>query len=367
MRISIEEWSAVRKEEFAIAITVRYDAACYSFPAKIPESAMKFQVFTDFDAYEDAIQHADVRMTLHRRDRPEWAVGQMSLGPMNLQWGTSGGGMVSEGEIRPGGYALFVPLNNCSTNGVNGSRLNEGSIMVAAAGAEFCISADGWNDWFSLFVPHGCLHEETAGIEKGITPACRIVHLGSRRLRLVRHQVYKLIASGNGDDKQHPACEAAEIALHRLAESAISQAWFDECAVRGRPMVDRQGVVSLVINSLAATPEKAARVRDLAHAAKVSERTIHRAFRDWFGIGPVRYLRLRQLHSVRDALLAANPATTTVTNVLLRHEIDQFGRFAGVYRSLFGELPSETLRRGANLPQRRQSHASTLNTTLTTQ
>jgi AraC family ethanolamine operon transcriptional activator len=60
----------------------------------------------------------------------------------------------------------------------------------------------------------------------------------------------------------------------------------------------------------------------------------------------MRYARLRQIHAVRDALLAADPNSTTVTSVLVEHDIHQFGRFAGVYRSLFGELPSETLSRG---------------------
>lgn len=54
--------------------------------------------------------------------------------------------MVSEGEIRPWGLALFVPLSHCTTNGVNGRRLCAGSPMVAAPGSEFCISADGAND-----------------------------------------------------------------------------------------------------------------------------------------------------------------------------------------------------------------------------
>ncbi|WP_161604365.1 AraC family transcriptional regulator [Roseiconus nitratireducens] len=307
---------------------------------------MKYQVFADFDAYEDAIQHAAVRMTLHRRDRPRWAVGQMSLGRMHLQWGTSGGGMVTEGEILPGGYALFVPLNHWSTNGVNGSRLNEGSMMVASAGAEFCISADGWNDWLTLFVPTGNLGKDTLSIGEGITPACRVVHLGNHRLRLVRHRIRELIKSSVGGE-QHSAVEAAELELHQLAKSAVMHALFDEDRGLGRPMLDRQGVVRMVTSAIAldAAPEKTARVRDLIDAAKVSERTLHRAFQDWFGISPVRYLRLRQLHSVRDALLAANPETTTVTDVFVRHDIRQFGRFAGVYRTLFGELPSQTLSR----------------------
>lgn len=306
---------------------------------------MKYQVFADFDAYEDAIQHAAVRMTLHRRDRPSWAVGQMSLGPMNLQWGTSGGGMVSEGEIRPGGFALFVPLSNYATNGVNGSRLDEGSIMVAAAGAEFCISADGWNDWCSIFVPHQSLQGDVASSKKEVAPACPVVHLGSRRMRQVRSHVHKLIQSRDAEQVAQAACDAAEKALYQFAKSAIRLAWLSEPPGRGRPTLDRQAVVALVAKVLATTPEQTVRIRDLARAANISERTLHRAFHDWFGISPARYLRLRQLHNVRDALLAANPGSTNVTNVLVQHGMDQFGRCAGQYRSLFGELPSQTLSR----------------------
>ncbi len=218
--------------------------------------------------------------------------------------------------------------------------------MVAAAGAEFCISADGWNDWLTLFVPNGNLGEDTLGMDEGITPACRVVQLGNHRLRLVRDRIRELINSSVGDE-QHPAVEAAELELYQLAKSAVTQALFDDGRGRGRPMVDRQGVVCMVANALAldATPEKTARVRDLTDAAKVSERTLYRAFHDWYGISPVRYLRLQKLHSVRDALLAANPDTTTVTDVFVQHDIRHFGRFAGVYRTLFGELPSQTLSR----------------------
>ena len=117
---------------------------------------MNYEIFTEFDACEAAIRHAQVQMTLHRQEREQWAVGETSIGPLHLQWGRSGDNMVPEGEIRPGGRVLFVPLTKWSTNGVNGRRLKEGSITVAESGAEFCISAGGWNDWFLLFIPQDC-------------------------------------------------------------------------------------------------------------------------------------------------------------------------------------------------------------------
>lgn len=316
---------------------------------------MNYQIFSDFDAYEDAIQHANVRMTLHHRDRPEWAVGQMSLGPMDLQWGTSGGGMVTEGQIRPGGYALFVPLNNWSTNRVNGRRLSESSIMVAASGSEFCISADGWNDWFSLFVSHDSRLDKSLDATESSLTGCRVANIGSRRLRSVRRAVYRLIKLVSGDEVSNPVVfRTAEATLQQLARSAFAERLLNECQARGRPMIDRRGVVRMVADDLAPTEEHAVCVRDLSEAAQISERTLHRVFHDWFGISPVRYARLRLLHSVRDALLAADPTSTTVTAIFVQHDIDQFGRFAGAYRSLFGELPSQTLHRGERRKQNKK-------------
>jgi transcriptional regulator GlxA family with amidase domain len=86
-------------------------------------------------------------------------------------------------------------------------------------------------------------------------------------------------------------------------------------------------------------------VPDLASAAGVSERTLRAAFQGYFGIGPVQFLRLRTLNQVRDSLRNCDPALTTVTDVATRFGVWELGRLARDYRLLFGELPSQTLRR----------------------
>ena len=53
----------------------------------------------------------------------------------------------------------------------------------------------------------------------------------------------------------------------------------------------------------------------------------------------------RELHGIRRILCARAPLDGTVADVLTRHGIWEFGRFAARYRRQFGELPSETLRR----------------------
>ena len=86
---------------------------------------------------------------------------------------------------------------------------------------------------------------------------------------------------------------------------------------------------------------------DIAAAAGVSVRTLTRLFARRYGMGPMRWLRTLRLDAVRRALLDADPAERSVTEVALRHGFTHLGRFAGQYRERFGETPSDTLRGGS--------------------
>ena len=77
----------------------------------------------------------------------------------------------------------------------------------------------------------------------------------------------------------------------------------------------------------------------------VSERTLRVCCEEHLGMGPIRYLWLRRIHLARRALMLADPATTTVTQIATDHGFWELGRFAVAYRKLFGESPSASLRR----------------------
>lgn len=95
---------------------------------------------------------------------------------------------------------------------------------------------------------------------------------------------------------------------------------------------------------------------DLCASADVSERTLRTVFREYFGMGPMQYLKLHRLQQVRRALCADSPNTSSVKSIALAHGFWELGRFAADYRRLFGESPAETLhstsrpwREGGNL------------------
>jgi transcriptional regulator GlxA family with amidase domain len=68
---------------------------------------------------------------------------------------------------------------------------------------------------------------------------------------------------------------------------------------------------------------------------------MNRAFRERFGIGPKAYLLRQRLSRVRAALVAA-PIDTVIADIANEHGFWHLGQFAKDYRTMFGELPSET-------------------------
>jgi AraC-like DNA-binding protein len=91
--------------------------------------------------------------------------------------------------------------------------------------------------------------------------------------------------------------------------------------------------------------DQALYVPELCVEIGASERTLRVCCQEQLGMSPKRYLLVRRMHLARQALWASSPTETTVTEIATRYGFWQFGRFAGEYNLLFGELPSTTLAR----------------------
>jgi AraC-like DNA-binding protein len=86
-------------------------------------------------------------------------------------------------------------------------------------------------------------------------------------------------------------------------------------------------------------------IPELCTEVGVSERTLRVCCQEQLGTSPKRYLLLRRMQMTHLALRQSDPTGTTVTEIATRYGFWQFGRFAGEYKSLFGELPSAVLAR----------------------
>lgn len=86
-------------------------------------------------------------------------------------------------------------------------------------------------------------------------------------------------------------------------------------------------------------------VRDLCKVNQVSERTLQYTFRSLVGITPKSYLKAIRLNGVRKELRTNHFGNRTINSIANKWGFWHMGQFAADYRRLFGELPSETLRK----------------------
>jgi len=109
------------------------------------------------------------------------------------------------------------------------------------------------------------------------------------------------------------------------------------------PLPSAMHLVWNVDDYLDAAGRRPVHISEICAQLNVSRRTLHRAFYEVLGLGPITFLRHKRLCAIHSVLRDSDPATATVAQVAVQHGFIELGRFSHYYHSLFGEYPSETL------------------------
>lgn len=89
---------------------------------------------------------------------------------------------------------------------------------------------------------------------------------------------------------------------------------------------------------------EAVHLEDLEVAAGVSRFKLFDAFRKYFALSPMAYLKKYRLSAVRQAILEQG-STCTISEIALGWGFTHLGRFSAEYRKQFDESPRQTLQR----------------------
>ena len=307
---------------------------------------MTTRTFPSPEAHAAAVQNAHLRMALLRKSSAPWTMQTLDLDHLRAQWGQAGGANLVEGTVSPGGVMIGMATQNAEVMRMNGCRLDAQSFTLQMPGDELCLSSADWHSWFSLFIPNAVLAEWSGGGEAAIVLSSRVIRVPKERAEAFQ----RVVAQLGSIVREAPAAFESPIAIdttaRKLTESVREAIWGQPIPAThpGRQAIPRRQVVRAVMDSIERRDGEYLTMTDLASAVGVSERTLRAAFQDYFGMGPVRYLKLRTLNLIRKALRGADPTVTTVTGVATQFGVWELGRLARDYHLLFGERPSETLR-----------------------
>ncbi len=112
----------------------------------------------------------------------------------------------------------------------------------------------------------------------------------------------------------------------------------DELTVDSLP-----GALQAAMSYIAEHAHRRINISDVASKAFVTPRTLQYLFRRHLETTPSNYLRIIRLKKARHELMTGDRASTTVSGAATRWGFGHTGRFAVLYREVYGESPHETL------------------------
>jgi AraC family ethanolamine operon transcriptional activator len=303
---------------------------------------MKREDFTDYEAFRASIQQVDGGWLLNGGNDWRWHRTSLEVGDCTIQIGYSQCGLITQGISSNDCYSFWIPFKSHVWRHLGG-KLDSDNIMVMEPGVEYTVTSRVADGWHSFCVPKHLIESHTR--RDPCSYSYQVTHQ-QRRADAIRQLFYRLIAAIGEHPciEFSPAAKIMEAELRSLFEPTLAPAE-DGGVARGRPRVSRREIIErskAVLEKLGSEP---IHVSELATQVGVSERTLRTTYNEYYQIGPRRYLQLRQLHAVRRDLLLSAPAEKTISDILMRWGVWEFGRFSGIYKRHFGELPSETLRR----------------------
>jgi AraC family transcriptional regulator, ethanolamine operon transcriptional activator len=307
-------------------------------------------VFNDFDEFADSIKGIAGRFVPTARSEQEWWVEVSALGRVDLQQLQIGGASTYAGDGTPDTLTLGIPMTDPKRIRIDGHALEDNSLIYLKRDQPFTFASRQATRWAGVTIG---LNGANAGQKMFDAEQVMATMDAATRAQSDPHHLDRLrqlvsrISTGDGSvDFHDPAAanSAEEEVLSTVLRTIEASTITLERHV-GRPQVSRNRVIARTLALIEAKQGQPMFIDDLCQATEVSERTLRNVFHEYFGVGPMRLLKVRQLLEIRAALLAGDPAHDAVARIAGSFGVWDFSLFARNYKSLYGEAPSASLRR----------------------
>ena len=165
--------------------------------------------------------------------------------------------------------------------------------------------------------------------------------LGASFYGMIRHLADEL-AHNEAVVKSRLVCAQLEQTLLMLILCGAQHSYRDALEATSRSVCPKHVVKAY--QYMVANARENITVADLTRVTGVSGRALYEGFRRFKGSSPIACLRAIRMQAVRKELLEGEDCGD-VTHLAARWGFTHLGRFASSYHKIFGEKPSQTLRR----------------------
>jgi len=314
-----------------------------------PKSFILNDRFTDFEEFAQTTRAWDLDFIQLDRGNFETEIIQVGVGNALLTQASFNRFIDQKGSSPPGLWTFAILTDKSSDIIWRGRQISKESVMIYSPGSEIDAQSKPGFEVYTLSYPESLLDElaQMFGIQsfRKLIESTDLITTKGSKLSKCREQTKHILSAIKEQPKKLNSKALLDEMSFGLPQQLISTLVFSRPEYHKPSYRKRDRALRRAKAYLREHAHKPVTVSDLCRVIEVSERTLRYAFLERFGVSPKSYLLAMRLNGVRRQFWHADPSTTTIADVANYWGFWHMGQFAADYRRLFGELPSETLRR----------------------
>jgi AraC-like DNA-binding protein len=305
-------------------------------------------IFTDPDDYQSGIRAVKFNFTFnHQKDfkaRLTW----VELRHVRLLRGQENLPRVAHISLTSDSVFIALPAFHGPLTICDGADVQPGEMVFHSQGQRLHQRTRGRSNWgfISLAPEHlAACSRALTGVDLMPPPVARIVRPPRRdaaHLLRLHTEACRLAETNSAIIAHQEVSRALEQELLHVLVNCLMRKDLHRYNATNRRHAD---VIERFENLLETHLEHHLPMSKLCKTIGVPERTFRMCCAKFLGMSPNRYLRQRRLNMVHAILRHAEQPPASVEEVARRYGFSELGRFAAIYRTVFGELPSTTLQR----------------------
>ena len=276
------------------------------------------------------------------------ALTELMLGQVQLFLESSSHALVQTCKTWAGATWFGIPVHNRQVVRVDGTRLAPDMLALHSGQGDFQLTTPDDFGFLGLVI-HTDYLCSYAALEHSELPnhflAQRVLQVPDAHLAQFRRWLCQLLMTqpmqfeALAPAAQQHLFDEAISGLVQLLTGATSGPRENVSAQHARRTLRRAR------EYLQAQTDRCVTVHELCVHLGASPRALQDCFRKYVGLSPKTYLKAVKLNQAHRELRRANSSLASVSDVAVRYGFWHLSQFAADYRWLFGELPSETLRK----------------------
>lgn len=293
------------------------------------------------DEFGEYVKGASLQATQISKGKCEADLGRVIVDRGVLDYGSFSNTILSEGTYSPDRITMGMILGT-KINGIfNGFKVGTGdfAIIKENAGVIYKIEAD--TQWMSMQMQRSDL--ELLGMNHS-DHEINVYQTRNASLNHFNDTIRTLIATLQHSNKETLSYIGTNMLYnHLIAETAyvISENHNSMCLGRN----DYLKYAKIISQYLYDNPTDIIQINNLCRVTGIKIHTLERVCHRAFDMPPKTLIKLHRLNAIHKVLKNSTLQTVNIARLAMEHGFLHVGRFAGEYKKLFGQSPSQTLRK----------------------